>query len=96
MRRRKYRWEELFHSPEEVLRRKTVRKRDSYRKWKGWLDYLTSGERPPEEIIRNIWQMIEDRKGFGSAYNSECSLESLELLLEDAKNERESRKDKKV
>ena len=79
--------EKITLGKEEYERRERVRRRISYKHWKDWYKFLET--KPSiEMILREIYQELDIRRSFGSAFNARCSLESLELLLEDQENEK--------
>jgi len=78
--------EKITLGKEEYERRQRVRRRISYKHWKDWYKFLKT--KPSiEMILREIYQELDIRRSFGSVFNARCSLESLELLLEDEKSE---------
>lgn len=79
-------WENIFLSPDEVKRRKLIRKRRSYQDWKEWYDFLKTNP-SKEEILKRIFGTLDRKHAFGYYTHAVCSEESLQLLLEDEKNE---------
>jgi hypothetical protein len=65
-------------------RKKEIQKRASYANWTDLLKWLKT--KPTQrEILYKLHETIDSRSGYHSAYNSECSKESLDLVLEENK-----------
>ena len=64
------------------IRAKQVQKRVSYRKFKTLHNWLKQ-PRTPKEILYKIHKTIDDYYGFHSQTNSNCALESIELVLQE-------------
>jgi len=63
-----------------------VRARRSYRMWRDLYAWLR-GNRLPEDIIRLVYRIMDANKSFGSEQMAEYALESLELVLAEAREE---------
>ena len=58
-----------------------IRKRTSYRWFKELYEYLERRPRPDSvEILKMVHGVIDSYRGFHSQYNSDCAMESIELL----------------
>lgn len=84
-------WEAIFHTPEEVKRRERVRKRKSYLFWKEVAeDYKNFSDEEREIIMRKINRILDKKRAWGTASHAIWAEESLELLLEDLRQTRDT------
>jgi len=60
-----------------------IRKRQSYTYFKEIYEAILN--KHPFEVLRLIHRIIDNYRGFHSQYNSDCALESINLLEEDIK-----------
>jgi len=74
-------WEIITHGKEEAKRRERVRKRRSYLFFRKLAKLFQ--ERNLEELLKEIYEEIDRKHGWGSCTNSKYAYESLTLLLKD-------------
>jgi len=89
----RYALETILYGKLEAKKRRRIRKRASYAYWK---DFLTNDLRGlslerKERIARKVFAFMDARRAFGYATNAMYFEESLELCLEDLRNESENR-----
>lgn len=78
----------LFHSKEEVRKRKKIRARKSYTFWRKQYRILKTyklNRQSRIDLLYWLYNNLNSRHGFGTFSNSEWSKESLDLFLNDMK-----------
>jgi len=89
----RYALETILYGKKEAKKRRRIRKRFSYAYWKDFLtkDLKGLSLKRKERIARKVFAFMDARRAFSYATNAYYSGESLELCLEDLRNENENR-----
>ncbi len=66
---------------------KRIRRRKSYAIFKDLWDYLMSAESTPSGVLRTVYSLVDDVKGWGTAQAAKWAEESMRQVIEDCEKE---------
>jgi len=69
------------------MKTKRIRRRKSYTLFKYLWDYLMSAESTPAGILRTVYSLIDDVKGWGTTQVARWAEESMRQVIEDCEKE---------
>lgn len=64
------------------MKENNIRKRRSYGMFQELLEFL-NGTPTTRAVLERVYELLDEKRGFGSERNSQCALESLNLLVKD-------------
>jgi len=62
-----------------------IRKREWYKRWIEMIELIDGGDATTEKIVRHVFGVIDECKGFGSRTKANFAKESLDQALKDRK-----------